>query len=590
VVQNIIRILKIAKPLYHIMAGLVALILVVAIIQQISPVLSSFIVDEIVANITEGEGDIQRLAILIAIGFAANLVSIILNSLSERLGDHFAGRIRKFLTEKFYHKVLTLPQSYFDGKISGKIVNQLNRGIFVIQSFMNTASNFILPTLVQSIITVGILAYYNLAVAAFTALLFPIYLGLSYYSSLKWGKEEVKKNKREDLTRGRIQEAISNIKLVKGYTNEENEWDYVANKQTEINDIYARQSSTFHWFDFGRNLSLQIILLIINIIVFYNTFQGILTIGELVLIVQLVNQARRPLFAMSFILTQIQNAESGSKEYFEILELESSENYDKPTNKKERVEKAVIEMKDISFSYEDSQAVLKNFSLKFDKDEKVALVGKSGAGKSTVINLILKFYDPQSGEITFNGESYSDIDHQFIRRNIALVFQDNELFSSTIRENVAYGQDASDEDITAALKQANAWEFVEKLKEGIDTEIGERGLRLSGGQKQRIQIARAIIKDAPVLILDEATSNLDAESEHVVQEALENLMEGRLTIIIAHRFSTIQDVDRIVVIEDGAISAQGSPDKLAKQPGLYSTLLRYQLEGDKKLLKNFDLY
>jgi ATP-binding cassette subfamily B protein len=173
---------------------------------------------------------------------------------------------------------------------------------------------------------------------------------------------------------------------------------------------------------------------------------------------------------------------------------------------------------------------------------------------------------------------------------MALVFQDNELFSSTIRENVAYGKEgASDREIITALKKANAYEFVQKFKEGLDAKIGERGVKLSGGQKQRIQIARAILHDKPILILDEATSSLDSKSEKLVQDALEKLFKNRLVIIIAHRFSTIQNVDRIVVIDHGTITDSGTPRELAKKDGIYSELLRYQVEGNKKLLSEYDL-
>ncbi len=202
----------------------------------------------------------------------------------------------------------------------------------------------------------------------------------------------------------------------------------------------------------------------------------------------------------------------------------------------------------------------------------------------------MKFYNPAEGTITLNGKDYSELSHKFVRNNIALVFQDNELFSSTIKENVAYGVNATDEEITNALKVANAYNFVMKLPEGINSQIGERGVRLSGGQKQRIQIARAVLKNAPILILDEATSSLDAKSESEVQEALEKLMKGKLVIIIAHRFSTIQNANKVIVLNNQGIEAIGSSQDLAKKPGVYSELLNYQIEGNKKLLKKFDIY
>jgi ATP-binding cassette subfamily B protein len=587
--NNILKIIKISRPLHKLVLLLSFLILFSSLLELVVPILSKFIVDDIVLNIQHKSGSIERLALLITIAFLSSLLSLIITTLSNRIGDHTAGEFRKFLTDKFYYKVLSLPQSYFDSELSGKIVNQLNRGIQSIQDFINTSSNFILPALLQSIFTVAVLAFYNIPIAIFMFLLFPIYMVISFYSTVKWGKAEVEKNKIEDVTRGRIQEVILNIPLVKSFNNELNEYKNVVGNLTNVNKIYANQSTTFHIFDFLRGLSLNLVLLFINIIVFYDTFKGLLSLGEMVLILQLVAQARRPLFAMSFILTRVQTAESGSKEFFQILSLKSAENFEKNI-KQEKIKDATIEFKNVSFNYQKGEEILNNISFKINKHEKVALVGHSGAGKTTIINLILKFYPPTKGEILLKNSYYNKLGHMFIRNNIGLVFQENELFSSTIKENVAYGKpDATNEEILNALKLANAYEFVKKFPKEINAEIGERGVKLSGGQKQRIQIARALLKNAPILILDEATSSLDAKSEKEVQDALEHLMKNRMVIIIAHRFSTIQNVDKIIVIDEGKIVDSGSPQLLARKKGVYSDLLHYQIEGNKKLLEKFEL-
>lgn len=588
--KNIFRIITLSKPLHPLAITIAVLIVISASLQLTAAIFSKFIVDQIVAKIQGKGGNIDTLILLIVAAFVISLLSLVATVISDRLGDHFAGRLQKFLTEKFYDKVLTLPQSYFDSEVSGKIINQLNRGIVSIKGFLNSSTNFILPTFVQSLFTIAILAYYNLPIAIFTFALFPIYLLLSYYSTVKWGKEEVKKNKIEDGMRGRMHEVIANMTLVKGFTNEKSEYNFVSKNLSDSNTIYAKQSATYHLFDFFRGLSLNIILFAVNILVFYNTFQGHLTIGEMVLILQLFNQARIPLFAMSFILTQIQTAESGSKEYFEVLALESTENYHKHVAS-EKMKNPTLKFDSVSFNYATSKDVLKDVTFSIKNGESVALVGHSGAGKSTIVNLLLKFYQPSNGQLLLNDKPYTELDYHHIRQNIALVFQENELFSSTIRENVAYGKpDATEKEVIEALKLANAWNFVSQLPKGIESEVGERGVRLSGGQKQRIQIARAILKNAPILILDEATSSLDAKSEKEVQVALEKLMKGKLTLIIAHRFSTIQNVDKIVVIDNGVIVDMGDPKALSRKPGIYSDLLHYQIEGNKKLLESFDLH
>ncbi|HRN86417.1 MAG TPA: ABC transporter ATP-binding protein [Candidatus Dojkabacteria bacterium] len=586
---NILKIIKLSKPLHGVILSMSFLIVFGVFLDLLTPFVSKFIIDEIVLKIQGEVADTDKIILLIIFGFVLSLTKNALDAYSSRKGDHLAGELEKFLTNKFYYQILTLPQTYFDSELSGKIINQLGRGIKSIKNFFNTATNFIIPSILQSIFIIITLAYYSVPIALLTAGIFPIYLYLTSISARRWGKEEEKKNKIEDITRGRIQEVITNIKVVKSFTNELPESNFVSEKIKKINTIYAKQSKNYHLIDFARNSGVTFLMIAIYSIIFYMTFEGRFSIGVMVLIIQLLDQARRPLYAMSYILTQVQTAEAGSKEFIEILDLPQGEELKSKSSYK-NVTNPQLTFENVSFHYKDSEDVLKTISAKLGPDEKVALVGHSGAGKSTLVNLILRFYEPQNGEMKLNGESYNELDQQFIRNNVALVFQENELFSTTIKENVAYGIKATDEEVIKALKQANAWDFVEKLPKKLNAEVGERGVKLSGGQKQRIQIARAILKNAPILILDEATSNLDSKSEEAVQDALEYLMKDKLVIIIAHRFSTIQNVDKIIVLHKGKIADMGTPGELARKDGVYSELLQYQIEGNKKLLKKYELY
>ncbi len=587
--KNIFKILRLAKPMHGLMLVIIVVVLISTTFDLVTPLLSGRILDEVKEQSENSDKEYNKLITLLSISLVSTLFYLATRSIGQRLGDHLAGKVRKYLTEVFYHKALTLPQSYYDSEVSGKIVNQLNRGITSIQQFMNTATNYIIPTFLQGIIVIGILAFYNIALALLMIVIFPIYLGISSISTKRWGKKEEVKNQIEDKTRGRIQEVISNIKLVKGFTNEKNEYNLISDNLAEINSIYKKQSNEFHMFDFLRELSLYLVLFSTSIIIFYNAFEGAITVGTVIILIQLVDRARYPLFGMSFILGQIQAAESGSKEFFEILELESKEHYDNQ-EKIEKIRSPKLEFRNVAFKYGSSPNVLENVSFTIHKDEMVALVGPSGAGKSTIVNLILKFYEPTHGDIFLKDKNYKELTHNQIRHNVALVFQENELFSSTIKENVAYGSTIDDGKVVESLKKANAWDFVSSLKDGINTEVGERGIRLSGGQRQRIQIARAIYKDSPILILDEATSSLDAKSESEVSDAIDNLVRDRMVIIIAHRFSTIQNANKVIVLNDKKIEAIGTPQELSNQPGIYSDLLKYQIEGNKKLLKKFEIY
>jgi ATP-binding cassette subfamily B protein len=258
-----------------------------------------------------------------------------------------------------------------------------------------------------------------------------------------------------------------------------------------------------------------------------------------------------------------------------------------------KVSDAAIKFNNVDFGYENDKRVLSGLNFEIKPDSKVALVGESGQGKTTITSLLLRLYEVDSGSITIDGQNINGVTQSSLRENIGVVFQEPALFSGTIRQNIAYGKpNASRKQIEAAAKAANAHEFITQFPDGYESEIGERGLKLSGGQKQRIAIARALLKDAPILILDEATSSLDTKSERQVQQALEHLMKGRTTLIIAHRLSTIQSVDQIVTIKDGSVDEIGTPHELEKTKGIYAELLKLQrthTESTKKKLQQYGI-
>ena len=326
--------------------------------------------------------------------------------------------------------------------------------------------------------------------------------------------------------------------------------------------------------------------------VFWEAVNGKFTVGETVLLIQYGALIRLPLFSMSWLVDNTQHAIADSKDFFEAMN-EQPDIIDAPNATKLKVTEGTVTFNAVSFAYEKKQPVLKNVSFEQRSGSKLALVGESGEGKTTITNLLLRLYDPQSGKISIDGTDITTVTQRSLRENIAVVFQEATLFSGTVRENIAYGRpNATTKDIEKAAKAANAWEFVQKLPDGLGTLVGERGMKLSGGQKQRIAIARALLKDAPILILDEATSSLDSKSEHEVQTALEKLMHGRTTLIIAHRLSTIAGVDQIVTLQKGRVDEIGTPKELSKTDGIYAQLLKLQNKTDettKKKLKNYDI-
>jgi ATP-binding cassette subfamily B protein len=327
--------------------------------------------------------------------------------------------------------------------------------------------------------------------------------------------------------------------------------------------------------------------------IFVEAAHGHITSGQAVTLMLLAYQVRIPIFSISFLVDSTQKAVADSKDYFAVMD-EKPEIIDVADAKPLHIDDGKIEFNSVSFGYEKDVDVLKKLEFTIKPGSKVALVGESGEGKTTITSLIMRLYEPTLGTIKIDNQEINQVTQASLRSAIGVVFQDPSLFSGTIRENIAYSNPkATIAQIKDAARAANAHEFIEKFEKAYDSEIGERGLKLSGGQKQRIAIARAILKDAPILILDEATSSLDNKSELLVQEALERLMKGRTTIIIAHRLSTIQNVDTIITLKNGEINEIGTPKELSHSKGIYSKLLSLSkmksAEDVKKALQEFDL-
>ncbi|HQE31189.1 MAG TPA: ABC transporter ATP-binding protein, partial [Propionibacteriaceae bacterium] len=315
-------------------------------------------------------------------------------------------------------------------------------------------------------------------------------------------------------------------------------------------------------------------------------------------LLQLVAMTKQPVTGMSYLVDTAQRAIAGSRDYFSVLD-EPSETETLPESRGRAVTLVrqpgtpAVEFDAVDFSYDPGQPVLDSVSFEIAPGERVAFVGESGGGKTTIVSLLLRLYRPQSGTVRLSGHDVGTGDVAAIRSQVGVVFQEASLFSGTIRENITYGRpDATDAEVEAAATRAQAHGFITGLKDGYETQIGERGVKLSGGQKQRIAIARAILADPPVLVLDEATSSLDTRSERLVQAGLDELMADRTSLIVAHRLSTIASVDRIVTLKGGRIDEIGPPDELATSGGIYAQLLALQESGskaDRKKLRQFDI-
>ena len=583
------RILKFTANLWPYYALVSFLSILISVMNLSMPLLTGWAIDEIRKGTSANVSYVVWLAIGI---FVLDFGGTIISNINGYWGDLMSAKLQKILSTKYYAHLLNLSQNYFDNELSGKIINRLNRSISQISRFMQMFSNNFLQFIFSTIFALVVVSIYSWQIALLLFSLYPIYIFMTIRTSGKWLKYQAKINLHTDIASGRFAEVISQIKVVKSFNQENRELKVFNNNFSKVVDINRPQSRFWHTQDIKRRSILNVIFLAIFLFIFVEGARGVFTPGQTVALILYAMQIRIPIFTISFLVENTQRAVADSKDYFEAMN-KKPEILDIDNATKLKVKRGEIEFDKVCFGY-DSKQILSDISFKVKPDSKVALVGESGEGKTTLTNLLLRLYDAKEGQILIDNQDISKVTQESLRKQIGVVFQEPALFSGTIKENIAYANlKATDEQIVSASKSANAHTFINDFKDGYDTEIGERGLKLSGGQKQRIAIARALLKDAPILILDEATSSLDSKSEHMVQEALERLMKGRTTIIVAHRLSTIQFVDQIITLKQGKIDEIGSPRELSKSGGIYSQLLAIQSGKDKEIrakkLQSFDL-
>ena len=587
--QHIYRILKTGRELWRSYVVIALLTTLLSVTTIIVPLLSGWAIDEI----RKGASANVKYAALLALGiFLLDLMQTIISNINGYYGDQVSAKLQNILSKKYYEHLLSLPQTYFDNELSGKIINRLNRSIVQITSFIQMMSNNFLQFIFSTVLSLVIVAIYSWQVALMLFALYPIFTLMTIKSSSKWQVWQKTKNEQLDIASGRFAESISQVKVVKSFGQETHEIGFFNKHMGNVLKVNKPQSSYWHKQDVRRRLILNVIFFAVYLYIFTQGAKGVFSPGQAVALILYAMNIRIPIFTISFLVENTQRAVSDSRDYFEIMSIKP-EIVDALGAKKLRVGKGAITFNDVVFGYDKNRPVIKNVSFAIKPNTKVALVGESGEGKTTLTNLLLRFYEPQQGSITIDDQDINGVTQVSLRQAVGVVFQEPALFSGTIRENIAYSsKNASDAQVRAAAISANAHEFIDKLEHGYDTQIGERGLKLSGGQKQRIAIARALLKDAPILILDEATSSLDSKSEAMVQEALVRLMNNRTTIIIAHRLSTIANVDLIITLSNGSVGEIGSPKVLERSGGIYSQLLilqRNKSDTNEKKLEKFDI-
>ena len=463
---------------------------------------------------------------------------------------------------------------FHNDRFSGSLVSQTNKFVWAFERLVDTVIWDLWPTLVYILMVIVVLApqvpWFAAGIVGFVAL-YALVSGLSFKKIAHLSDNAASAETKQT---GQLADSISNIISVKSYAHEAHERHRYADFSRATLDANYKQMHATIKRDLQFNgVQIGITALILTFLVFGREWLGI-SIATLVLIVNYAQTIQGELWNINSIFKNIDRVFGDAHEMTIILDM-VDDVVDAPDAKVLDLQEAAVKFDQIDFKHKDAKdAIFQNFTLEVKPGERIGLVGVSGSGKTTLTKLLLRFADVSAGQITISGQDIRKITQQSLRENIAYVPQETSLFHRSIAENIAYGKlDATQDEIEHAAKLANAHEFIKDLPEGYNTLVGERGIKLSGGQRQRIAIARAILKDAPILVLDEATSALDSESEALIQDALNTLMQGRTSIVIAHRLSTVASLDRIVVLEDGKIVEQGTHHQLlGRSHGVYNHL------------------
>jgi ATP-binding cassette, subfamily B, bacterial len=532
----------------------------------------------------------DRVALLVAVAFAGFLVTLLINAIS--VIDNYVNTsleqrmVLDFRSELFDH-VEHLPLAFYDKKKTGSLMYRLNNQASSIGSITMT-----IPQIGQSLLILlgmlWIVYQFDPWLAVLSATVVPVlYWSFSYYTKY------IEKHLRyvrglEARSLSIVYEAVAMIRVITAFGREDYESKRFKSLGEEAVDARVRLTVRQTLFSLGVNSNTAAGLALVLGFGAYRVLQGGLTVGELLVVVAYVQAIYKPLESISTMATSIHERLIGLNMAFDLLDTEPEVKDAPDAVEVERIQ-GNVRFEHVNFSYAERKETLKDISFEAAAGQVIGIVGPTGAGKSTLVSLIPRFADPQEGRILLDGVNLRKIKLQSLRSHISLVLQEPLLFSGTIADNIRYGRlEASMEDIIEAAKAANAHDFIMKLPKKYDTLIGERGTTLSGGERQRVSIARAFLKDAPILILDEPTSSVDSKTEAVILEALRRLMVGRTTFMIAHRLSTLTDADKILVIDCGNLVEQGSHDELINLNGLYKQMHDVQTRRAQKKSKELE--
>lgn len=545
---------------------------IVAVLELAFPMAVQWFIDQLLP--TNDWNMIVTVSILLLFVY---ILSTILNFIVNYLGHKLGVNIETDMRQELFNHYQKQSFRFFDNHETGNLMSRITNDLFDIGEFAHHGPEDFFIACMTFIGAFAIMFQVNVPLAFITLIFVPLLIVIVTYSNRKMNAAWRKMYSKIADVNSRVENSVSGIRVVQSFTNEEFEME----RFRQQNGLFRKAKLQAYKVMAGTHSSIhfttRLLTLVILVVGAWFTFNEMLSYGALVSFVLYTNVLIKPIDKISALLELYPKGMAGFKRFQDLLAQEPDIK-EKPNAMAVPSLRGDIEFKNVTFSYEkNGDPVLKNISFKLHAGQTTAIVGPSGAGKTTITSLIPRFYDVDSGSITIDGIDVRDMTLRSLREQIGIVQQDVFLFTGTIRENIAYGKKgATESEIREALRRAHLEEFVNELPEGLDTQIGERGLKLSGGQKQRLSIARMFLKNPPILILDEATSALDVETEKIIQASLAELAKNRTTIVIAHRLATIMDADRVLVVTKNGIEEEGTYDSLLEEDGILAKMHQLQ--------------
>lgn len=514
------------------------------------------------------------LLFMLGLYLASSIFGIMQGWIMSTISQKITYRMRKEISEK----INRMPMNYFESRTTGEVLSRITNDVDTLGQSLNQSLTQLITSTFTIIGVIIMMLSISVKMTAISVMIIPISLVLIIFVVKKSQKYFTTQQQYLGVINGKVEETIGGYNIVKLFNDEENS----LKEFKEQNDILFKSAWKSQFLsglmqpimNFVGNLG-YVAVAILGGIMAYN---GSITVGDIQAFIQYVRNLTQPISQLAQVSNMLQSMAAAAERVFEFLNEEEEEQTVAHPVQIEKVQ-GIVDFEHVQFGYTKDKIVIHDFSSHVDAGQTVAIVGPTGAGKTTMVKLLMRFYDVNSGAIKIDGHDIKDFNRADLRKNIGMVLQDTWLFKGTIMENLRYGRlDATDEEVYEAAKAAHVHHFIQTLPGGYDMELNEESSNISQGQKQLLTIARAILADKPILILDEATSSVDTRTEELIQDAMNNLMKGRTSFVIAHRLSTIKDADKILYMQEGDIKEQGSHEELLAQGGLYAGLYNSQFE------------